>query len=106
MKKLIAEEQASRSKMSGRLIIGLVLVVVLLSVIRVFLANWLVEAGGTLRALDGQIAIQTKENQALAEDLRAKESLSAIEAEATALGFGKITKLTFIVGEPHVAFKL
>lgn len=81
------------------------MVVVLLSIVRVFLANWLVESSETLRDLDRKITQQTTTNQSLAEELREKESLALIESKAKAAGYSPTTKLTFVTVEPGIALQ-
>ncbi len=105
MQKLIAEEQNSRNRISRQFMAVLLVAVVLLSIARVFFANWLIESSETLANLDQKIAQLDLENQTLGVALRGKESLSTIESQANYLGFTKQVKLTFILPEPHVAFK-
>lgn len=103
MQKLIAEQNYQRDRLSSGFVAVLLAGVVVLSVVRVFLANWLVESSETLHNLDSKIAQQTVANQVLAEQLREKKSLTAIENQAKTLGYNKITKLTFISSEPSMA---
>lgn len=103
MQKLIAEQNYQKERLSGGVIAVLLAVVIVISVVRVFLANWLVESSERLRSLDLQIAEQTMANQTLSEQLREKKSLTAIENQAKALGYNRTAKLTFISLEPSMA---
>lgn len=91
---------------SNRFLVVLVVLVFLLSAGRVFLANWLVESSDTLRRLDSEIAQQTTQNQNLAAQIRQSESLSLLENQAQAAGFVQTSKISFILPEPNVAFRL
>lgn len=103
LKKLIDEQNYQKQRISGSLMTILVVVVAILSVVRVFLANWQVESSEILRDLDKKIAEQSTANQALAEKLREKESLIAIENQAKALGYNRNMKLTFLTNEANIA---
>lgn len=92
--------------MSTRLLVCLVTIVASLSILRVFLANWLVESSETMRDLDQKINEQKTQNDKLAETLREKQSITFLEDKAKAAGFIPVPKLSFILPEPHVAFKL
>lgn len=82
--------------MSGRFVGLLIAILVLLSVARVVLANWLVESSGILRDLDNQINEQSQVNQKLAESVREKSSLANLENQAKTSGFVTGAKLTFV----------
>lgn len=103
MQKLIDEQNIQRRKASGSLLTGLLIVVAVLSILRVVLANWQVESSETLRNLDDKIAAQSAANQSLAEQLREKSSLTALENQARALGYNQDVKLTFLTSDPNVA---
>lgn len=103
MQKLIEERYSQRQKASGNLVTILVVIVAILSVLRVFMANWQVGSSQTMRDLDKKIAAQESANQLLAEQLREKGSLTAIENQARALGYNQDVKLTFLTPDPNVA---
>lgn len=105
MQKLIAEQNYRKERLSGSVVVVLLAVVIVLSVMRVFLANWLVESSETLRNLDLQITKQTTANQALAEQLREKKSLTAIESQVEVLGYKPTVRLTFLTSDPTVAMR-
>lgn len=103
MQKLVAEQSYQKERLSGGVVAVLLAVVIVISVVRVFLANWLVGSSEMLRSLDLQIAEQAMANQTLSERLREKKSLTAIENRAKALGYNQTAKLTFISLEPSMA---
>jgi len=103
LQKLIDEKNNKRQKATGHLVTILVGLVAFLSVLRVVMANWQVESSQTMRDLDIKISAQATANQTLAEQLREKESLTAIENQARALGYNQDVKLTFLTPDPNVA---
>ncbi len=104
MKKLKAERNFKKDRLSGLFLTVLILVVICLSVGRVVIANRLVETGEKLRALDQNIEAVKDGNQNLAESLRQPQSLSQIEGRAKAIGFVKTSRLVFLGKETPVAF--
>ncbi len=105
MQKLVAEQTYQKNRLSSRFVTVLLAVVIVLSIVRVLLANWLVESSETLRSLDSKIAEQTTANQTLGEQLREKKSLTAIENQVKALGYNQTVKLTFLSSDPTVAMR-
>lgn len=59
-----------------------------------------------MKNLDQRIEKQRAENDRLAEALREEHSLTRLEERARDAGFVPKPKLSFILPEPHVAFKL
>lgn len=106
MKKLVAEQNSQREKNNLGLMGVLVFVAVILLVVQVAAANRLVEAADKLRYLDLEISATEKQNDALSEELRGQESLSAISRAAEKMGFSKETKITFLENSTNpVAFE-
>lgn len=105
MKKLIAEQDLKKDRLSRVFIALLVILAFALSVVRVLIANRLVEASGNLRALDTQTADIQKENQLLSEQLRAPQSIDSIEARAKELGFVKTATYVFLTTPPSTAMQ-
>ncbi len=103
MKKLVAEQNLKKERLSGLFLMALVVVVAALSVTRVLIANRLVESSERLRNLDQSISQVQRANQDLAENLRGPQSLSQIETEAGSLGFSKTTRLVILPGADSVA---
>lgn len=104
MKKLTAEKNFKKDRLSGIFLTVLILIVVCLSVTRVVIANRLVETGEKLRALDLSIEAVKQSNQMLAERLRQPQSLFQIETRAKTLGFVKTGRLVFLDPKADVAF--
>lgn len=98
MKKLLAEQDNQKERNSYGLMGALILVVAVLLVVQVVIANRLVEAADKLRDLDEAISAAERQNDTLAEELRGRESLSAISAEALKMGFSKEVKTAYLLG--------
>ncbi len=103
MKKLAAEQNLKKDRLSGIFLGILVLFVVFLAVARVVIANRLVEASEKLRILDKSITQAETTNQDLSEQLHAPESLSQIAKVAREMGFTKTSRLVFLTTTPEVA---
>jgi hypothetical protein len=106
MQKLQAEQNYHQEKVSGLIVLLLVIVVGLLTAGRVFMANRLVETSQTLKNLDLEIIKLEAENEILAKDLRAQESMTIVEKKVTALGFIPAKVTAHLIGPAKVAFKL
>lgn len=105
LQKLIIEKNITREAHASRFLIGLISVAVFLAIIKVILANWLIESSETLRNLDLKIAQHTAKVQSLSENVRDEESLSRIEQKALALGFTSTNNVTFISPSPTFALR-
>lgn len=103
MQKLIQEQKFKNSRTSTRFLAGLITILVILSIAKVFVANWLVESSETLRHLDRQIDLQSKENQTIAENLRESTALVKIIPIVSQQGFTKSVKISFVLPEKNVA---
>lgn len=103
MKKLTAEQNFKKDRLSSFFLAALIFAVIGLSVGRVVIANRLVEAGEKLRSLDQSTETAKKANQRLAEAVRLPQSLFQIEEKAKALGFVKTSHLVFLDSTERVA---
>ena len=103
MEKLVSEQKFNKERSSKNFVLILVAVVAILSIVRVFLANWQVESSEILRTMDQRISKQEELNKALAQDLRDRESLVKIESQAKVSGFVPVSKLSFVNSQPRMA---
>lgn len=103
MQKLIAEQEQRTTKKSKHMVLGLFLVLAILSVIRVALANRLVEDSSTLHTVDVKIAALEKENTLLAQEVREKSAIVLVEDKAEEKGFSKVKTYSYIHPEQPVA---
>lgn len=106
MEKLITEQKFNKERSSKSFVLVLAAIVAILSVTRVFMANWRVESSETLRTMDQKIVTQTEINKELAQNLRDRESLVKIESQAKASGFVPLSKLSFVKPQPGMAVNL
>lgn len=100
MQKIKVEKDLRKERYSGFFILVLILVVVFLSVGRVFVANRLVETSENLRRLDREVSDLEQQNQRLSEEVRLHESAAYVETKATVLGFQRIGHYSFISPKP------
>lgn len=84
----------------------LVLLVVMLSAGRVFVANRLVEASENLRRLDLAKQQLEEENQLLAEQIRRQESSVYVAQKAAELGLVAVKRFAYLTGGINVAWRL
>lgn len=106
MKRLKLEEEGHFQKNSRRLVFFLVFLFAGLSVLRIFVANRVVDSSEKMRQLDQKIAILTEENQTLAEKFRSLSSTNLLEQKAIAAGFVKRIGFSFLLPTPGVAFNI
>ncbi len=83
----------------------IIAVVVALSVVKVGVANRLVDASEKLRTLDKAISTIEDKNQVLSENLRARMAITIIDREAKALGFAKSEALVFLSSSVNMAMR-
>ncbi len=105
MKKLIAEQDLKKDRLSKAFIALLIVLAFALSVVRVVIANRLVEASGNLRSLDTQITDIQEQNQLLSEKLRTPQAIESVEARAKEQGFVKTTAYVFLETSPSTAMQ-
>lgn len=105
MHKLQEEQFVKQNKYSKFILALLILTVGILSVVRVFAANHLVETSENLRNLDNQVRDLETKNMVLAENVRVYESINYISTKITDLGFKISPRYSYLIGSPQVAFK-
>lgn len=103
MNKLNQEQIARRDKASGLIILVLFIVVAVLSAVRVYAANRLVETSEELRSLDLEVTKLETENQDLAVQVRGFEAMSSVEDKVNNLGFVKNNSFAYLSPAPEVA---
>lgn len=106
MKKIQEEQIYHKEKFSGAIIAGLIMLFLVLSAGRIFMANRLVESSDKLRKLDAQITQAENQNQNLSEELRRLESSEVIKQKATAAGFVQNSHFAVLTTTPPVAYRL
>ncbi len=103
MQKLIAEQEERTTKKSKHVMLGLFFVLAILSVVRVVLANRLVEDSGRLHTVDAKIAVLERTNALLSEEVREKSAIVYVESKAIAKGFTQVKTYSYIHPERPVA---
>lgn len=104
MHKLQEEQFVKQNKYSKFILALLFLTVGILSMVRVFAANRLVETSENLRNLDNQVRNLEAKNMVLAENVRAYESINYISEKVTELGFKVSPRYSYLTGGTQVAF--
>lgn len=104
MQKLIAEQEFQKDRLSERILLSLALVVGVLSVLRVLLANWLVEKAETIRVLDEKILVGQRENRKEEQNIRQKQSLVYLREKAQASGFSPFASVSYLGSGLGVAY--
>lgn len=105
MKKLINEQNLKKDRLRAIFLTVLISVVVALLVVKVVIANRLIEDSEKLRQIDKHITALEETNQTLAEQLRAPQSLVTVEIAAQKAGFVKSDRLVFLAPAPSVAYE-
>ncbi|MDO8515155.1 MAG: hypothetical protein Q7S14_01520 [bacterium] len=96
MKKLIAEKQLEQKKKGSKIIYAIITLFVLLSVVRIFVANRLVDYSQKLHEME------IKENELLVENSKLSltyaklSSLVSLKEKALNSGFVETTKISYI----------
>lgn len=103
MKKLITEQNLKKDRRTAILISILIFLVAVLAVIRVVIANRLVDASEKLRTADRKIEAIKEANQNVFEALRQPQSITYVEEKAKTLGYTKAERLVFLSPQIQVA---
>ncbi len=96
MQKLQKEKLEQRNKKSRTVIFLAGLILVFACIIRVVIANRLVEATDKLHRLEVEEEKLQADNEILSENLRTKDSLISLRSEAEKMGFAPVTQVTYI----------
>jgi len=104
MHKLQEEQFVKQNKYSRLILALLILTVGVLSVVRVFAANRLVETSESLRSLDNQVRELEAQNKVLSENVRAYESMNYISEKVAEIGFKISPRYSYLTGSSQVAF--
>lgn len=95
MKKLLAEKQLEQKKKGSKIIYVIIALFVLLSVVRIFVANRLVDYSQKLHTLEVKESELTTENAGLFLQYAKFSSLSFLKDKALKTGFIETTKVTY-----------
>jgi cell division protein FtsL len=97
MKRLEQEQEIRHSRRAKGLVMVAVVLLVLLSVGRVFAANRLVGASEELRCLDQEEGQLESKNQVLAEEVRRLEAVAGVTERAEKMGFVPTALYSFVL---------
>lgn len=106
MKKLLAEKQLQQKKQGSKIIYIIVALFVLLSVVRIFVANRLVDYSQKLHEMDLKESELTIENSKLVLAFAKLSSLSILKEKALISGYIESPKTSYIDPVLKVAVKL
>lgn len=96
MKKLLAEKQLEQKKKGSKIIYVIVALFVLLSVVRIFVANRLVDYSQKLHVMEIKENDLTIENSKLSLTYAKFSSLAYLKDKALNSGFIETTKISYI----------
>jgi len=103
MDKLNLQREIQHNQFSKKMGGILFLVFAVLSVIRVVVANRLVDDSSKLRGIDNKISAVEKENYVLASELRDQSSITLLENKAGQIGFVKTKTFSYVTADKPVA---